>query len=79
MIHTCKLCDFTSEKLSNFNLHLATKKHKKNQEIFDTKKHYKVVEKKLTNIAKTQYEQTRMQKDNIKLQKQLQNRRYWKL
>jgi hypothetical protein len=69
MIHTCKLCDFTSEKLSNFNLHLATKKHQKNQEIFDTKKHQKVVEKKLTNIAKTQYEQTKFQKQQAKIQK----------
>jgi chromosome segregation ATPase len=69
MIHTCKLCDFTSEKLSNFNLHLATKKHQKNQEIEDTKKHQKVVERKLTNIAKTQYDQNKFQKQQAKIQK----------
>lgn len=69
MIHTCKLCSYETDRQSHFNLHLATKKHQKNQEIFDTKKHHKIVEKKLTNIAKTQYEQNKFQKQQAKIQK----------
>ena len=70
MIHTCKLCSYETKRHAHLIQHLETKKHKKNQEFEDAKKHYKVVEKKLTNIAKTQYEHTRMQKENLKLQKE---------
>lgn len=69
MLHKCLLCSYESIKFSNYNQHLATKKHQIKQEINDAKKHYKVVEKKLTNIAKTQYEHTRFQKDQAKIQK----------
>ena len=69
MLHKCLLCSYETHRYSHFTLHLATKKHQIQQEINDAKKHYKVVEKKLTNIAKTQYEHTRFQKDQAKIQK----------
>jgi hypothetical protein len=69
MIHTCNLCSYETNRHAHLIQHFTTKKHKKNQDIEDTKKYYKVVEKKLTNIAKTQYEQTRFQKQQAKIQK----------
>ena len=50
VLHICQLCDFKSSLLSNYNRHLKTQKHLKNEE--KMRKNEENEEKRISDITK---------------------------
>ena len=71
MLHKCLLCSYETYRVSHYELHLKTQKHRRNNEL---NKNNSIIEKRLKKIEKTQQNQTKaMQTQNKIIRKQDKN------